>query len=70
MLKKVDVAVYETIRAYAEGNFEAGIQTFDLESGGVDYSRSGGFVDDIEDQIDEFAQQIISGEIEVPTAPE
>jgi len=70
MLKKVDVAVYETIGAYAEGNFEAGITVFDLESGGVDYSRSGGFVDDIADQIDEFAQQIISGEIEVPTAPE
>jgi basic membrane protein A len=70
MLKKVDVAVYEAIKGFAEGNFETGVQVFDVESGGVDYSTSGGFVDDIADQIDEFAQQIIDGEIEVPTAPE
>jgi basic membrane protein A len=70
MLKKVDVAVFDAISAYAAGEFEPGITVFDLESGGVDYSRSGGFVDDIEDQIDDFAEQIIAGEIEVPDAPE
>jgi basic membrane protein A len=69
MLKKVDVAVYETIKAYAEGNFTAGISTFDAASGGVDYSTSGGFVDDIADQLDEFREQIASGEIEVPSTP-
>jgi basic membrane protein A len=69
MLKKVDVAVYETAKAYAEGNFQAGIQVFDLEADGVGYSTTGGFVDDIADQLDAFAEQIISGEIEVPTAP-
>ncbi len=68
MLKKVDVAVYETIKAYNEGNFTAGVQVFNLESGGVGYSTSGGFVDDIAAQIDEFAAQIIAGEIEVPSA--
>jgi basic membrane protein A len=69
MLKKVDVAVYETIKAYAEGNFTAGISTFDAASGGVDYSTSGGFVDDIADQLDDFREQIASGEIEVPSTP-
>jgi basic membrane protein A len=69
MLKKVDVAVYETAKAFAEGNFQAGIQTFDLAADGVGYSTSGGFVDDIADQLDEFKQQIIDGEIEVPLAP-
>jgi basic membrane protein A len=69
MLKKVDVAVYETAKAYAEGNFAAGVQVFDLEAEGVGYSTTGGFVDDIADQLDEFAAQIISGEITVPTAP-
>ena len=68
MLKKVDVAVYETIKAFNEGNFQAGVQLFNLESGGVGYSTSGGFVDDIAAQIDEFAAQIIAGEIEVPSA--
>ena len=67
MLKKVDVAVYETIKAFSEGSFAAGVQVFNLESGGVGYSTSGGFVDDIADQIDDFAAQIIAGEIEVPS---
>ena len=69
MLKKVDVAVYETIEALAEGEFRGGAQVFDLAAGGVDYSTTGGFVDDIADQLDDFKQQIIDGEIEVPTAP-
>lgn len=69
MLKKVDVAVYETIKALVEGNFAGGITTFDLASDGVGYSRSGGFVDDIADQIDAFADQIKSGEIVVSRTP-
>jgi basic membrane protein A len=69
MLKKVDVAVYETAKAYAEGNFTAGVQVFDLKAEGVGYSKTGGFVDDISSQIDEYAAKIISGEITVPTAP-
>ncbi|MEX2625970.1 MAG: BMP family ABC transporter substrate-binding protein, partial [Ilumatobacteraceae bacterium] len=69
MLKKVDVAVFETISAVVNGEFEAGVQVFDAASGGVDYSTSGGFIDDITDQLDEFAEQIASGEIEVPATP-
>ena len=69
MLKKVDVAVYSTIEALTNGEFRGGPQTFDLSTGGVDYSTSGGFVDDIADQLDDYKQQIIDGEIEVPTAP-
>jgi basic membrane protein A len=69
MLKKVDVAVYETTKAYATGAFKAGTQVFDLKSDGVGYSTSGGFVDDIKTDIDGYAAKIISGEIVVPTAP-
>ena len=67
MLKKVDVAVYETIETLTAGEFRGGPQMFDLAADGVDYSTSGGFVDDIADQLDDFKQQIIDGEIEVPT---
>ena len=70
MLKRVDVAVYETIKAQVDGNFEGGYHTFDLARDGVGYSTSGGFVDDISDQLEELKQQIIDGEIEVPTAPQ
>ena len=67
MLKKVDVATFNTIEAFCAGNFESGVQVFDLSVGGVGYSTSGGFVDDIADQLDAFGEQIISGEVEVPT---
>jgi basic membrane protein A and related proteins len=69
MLKQVDVAVYETISAYVDGTFEGGYRTFDLETGGVDYSTSGGFVDEYADQLEELKQRIIDGDIEVPTEP-
>ncbi len=69
MLKKVDVATYDTIAAFCAGEFAAGTQVFDLSVDGVGYSTTGGFVDDIADQLDAFKEQIISGEITVPTAP-
>ena len=47
MLKKVDVAVFDFITSVADGDVEAGPRVFDLEAGGVDYSTSGGQVDDI-----------------------
>ena len=69
MLKKVDVAVYDYIKAYVDGKPLTGEQIYDLEANGVDYSTSGGFVDDISGQIDDYKQQIISGEIKVPSTP-
>jgi basic membrane protein A and related proteins len=69
MLKKVDVAVFETIRSFCDGDAVGGVRVFDLAADGVGYSTSGGFVDDITADLDAFAEQIINGEIEVPTAP-
>jgi basic membrane protein A len=69
MLKKVDVAVYDAISKQVDGSLASGNTIYDLSTGGVDYSKSGGFVDDIADQLDEFKQQIIDGDIEVPTTP-
>jgi basic membrane protein A len=42
---------------------------FDLSVDGVGYSRSGGFVDDIAAQLDDFKQQIVSGAIIVSRDP-
>ncbi len=69
MLKRVDVAVYDTIKSYVNGTFTGGVQTFDLKVNGVGYSTSGGFVNDIKAQLDSLKQQIISGQITVPTTP-
>jgi basic membrane protein A len=66
-LKRVDVAVYETIKDYVNGNFTGGIKTFDLKADGVGYATSGGFVDDIKSQLDQLADNIKAGIIKVPT---
>ena len=47
MLKRVDVAVFDTIRAVQAGTFAAGEQRFDLSVDGVGYSTTGGHVGDI-----------------------
>ncbi len=69
MLKRVDVAVFEIIKAHIDGDFAAGPQTYDLSVDGVGYATSGGFIDDITEQLDDFKQQIVDGDIEVPTTP-
>ena len=67
MIKRVNVAVYDTIKSQVEGSFQGGIITFDLSKDGVGYATSGGFIDDIVPQLEELKQKIISGEITVPT---
>ena len=69
MLKRVDVAVFEMISAHIDGTVSGGPTTYDLSVDGVGYSTSGGFVDDIVDQLDDFKEQIIAGDIVVPTEP-
>ncbi|TYP89799.1 BMP family lipoprotein [Blastococcus xanthinilyticus] len=70
MLKRVDNAVEQFIGNYVEGDVAGGEnQRFDLESEGVGLSTSGGFIDDIQDDLDTYREQIISGDIEVPTTP-
>ncbi len=70
MLKRVDVAVFEAINSVVEGTFTSGETRYDLSVDGVGYSTSGGFIDDIVPQLEEFKAQIISGDIVVPTEPE
>lgn len=69
MLKRVDVAVYELIKAQAGGTPLTGVQTFDLKKDGVGYSTSGGQMDDIKDKLEDYKKQIIDGKITVPDAP-
>ncbi|MDZ7678442.1 MAG: BMP family ABC transporter substrate-binding protein [Acidimicrobiales bacterium] len=69
MLKQVDNAVYLTIESFVNGEDVSGQLVFDLESDGVGYSTSGGFIDDITGELDDYADQIIAGDIEVPDTP-
>ena len=76
MLKRVDTAVHDTIQAVAEDNFTPGFQVFGLEEGGVDYAVNE-FNDneellsaEIQTELDKYKEQIINGDIKVPTEPE
>jgi len=70
MLKRVDVATFDMVRSVADGEPLVSYQVYNLEVDGVGYSTSGDFLsEDTIGQIDEFAEQIKSGEITVPDAP-
>lgn len=69
MLKRVDVATADAIRAVSDGKPLTSYQTYDLKVDGVGYSTSGDFITDIKDQIDAAAEKIKSGEVKVPTTP-
>ncbi len=67
MLKNIDVAVYDFLKSVADGEPKTGPQVYDLSVDGVGYSTTGGHVDDIADQLEEYKQQIVDGEITVPS---
>jgi len=68
MLKRVDNAVEAYIGDFVDGNVKGGEDVInDLSTDGVGLATTGGFIDDIQGQIDDYRQQIIDGDIEVPT---
>jgi basic membrane protein A and related proteins len=64
MVKRVDSAVFGAVKEFKDTG-KVGSKAFSLKDGGVDYSTSGGFVDDIKAKINEYKAKIISGEIKV-----
>ena len=69
MIKRVDTAVYNITKDVVDGTFEPGEHRYDLAAEGVGYATSGGFVDDIVDQLEAAKSGIIDGSIVVPTDP-
>ena len=68
MIKRVDVAVYEAIKAAVDGAPLVGVQTFDLAAEGVGYSTSNPAVEPFVAKADEAAEGIKSGSITVPSS--
>src|SRR3954451_8625787 len=70
VLKRVDNAVEAYINDFVDGKIKGGSDIVnDLKTDGVGLATSGGFIDDIQAQIKEYADKIKSGEIKVPTTP-
>ena len=68
--KKVDVSVFDTIEDVVDGSFTGGGATlYDVENGGVGYGEVSTDAPDREaliETLDEVAQQIADGELEIP----
>lgn len=69
MLKRVDVATYEAIKAYMTGSPLSGESRFDLKRNGVGYATSNPAINDIKDKLEAVKADIVSGKIVVPTDP-
>lgn len=67
MLKRVDVAVYTSIKETLDGSWTPGLQVLGISDGGVDYALDEHNADLISDdekkRLDEIKQKIVSGEI-------
>ena len=68
-VKNVDIAVYELIKSVDEGKPLHGTQNFTLKEDGVSLATSGGFIDDVQDDVSAAKKKIISGDIKVRTSP-
>jgi basic membrane protein A len=71
MIKRADVAVFDTIRATAEGRFEGGMHVFGVADGAVDYVHDGphaaGLSPEVIARVETLRQAIASGALTVPT---
>ncbi len=72
MVKRVDNAVYDAVKAVKEGKFEGGFQVFGLDKDGVAYAldqyNKGLISEETLQRVEEARKKIISGEIKVTDA--
>ena len=69
MLKKVDIAVYETIKSVVDKKFNSGVHNFGLDNNGIDYAmddyNKNLIPKEIIDKVETAKKDIIAGKIKV-----
>ena len=74
MVKRVDTAVYNGVEAVVNDTFESGVTTLGLDDNGVEavYGQQLGseIPQELKDQIASTREDIMNGDVTVPTAPE
>jgi basic membrane protein A len=68
MVKNVDVGVYDFVKSVHDGKPLTGNQVYSLAKGGVGLATSGGFIDDIQSQLDAAKKKIVDGTVKVKTS--
>jgi len=70
MIKRGDVAVYDTVKEVVVGRFAGGMREFGLKEQGVDYVHEGphasGIPDAVKRRVEELRADIIAGRVVVP----
>ena len=70
MVKRVDVAVYDTIKSVVDGTFQGGVKDLGLAEEGVGYAldeyNQALIPEEVKARLEELKQAIINGEIQVP----
>jgi basic membrane protein A len=64
MVKRVDFAVLESVKEFKSSG-KATTTGYGAKEGGVDYSTSGGFLDDVKTKIDDYKAKIVDGSLTV-----
>lgn len=71
MIKRGDVAVFDTVKDVAEGRFRGGMHSFGLAEDGVGYVNEGPHAEaitpEIRSKISALRDRIVKGEIKIPT---
>jgi basic membrane protein A len=71
MVKKVDNAVYLTTKDVVNGEFEGGVQIFDINNDGVGYSdEAGNLTEELVNAAEKYKQAMKDGEFTVPSTEE
>jgi basic membrane protein A len=65
----VDIANYDIVKDFAQGQFRSGARPFNVANGGLDISYSGGHVEDIRTAVEAARADIVSGRVVVPCLP-
>jgi basic membrane protein A and related proteins len=69
-VKNVDVAVYDLIVSVDKDHKpKTGTNSYNLANNGVSLATSGGFIADLQSQLDAAKQKIVSGQVKVNTKP-
>ncbi len=71
MVKRGDVAVFETVREVVEGRFAGGMRVFGLKEKGIDFVHEGphaaGIPDDVKAKVEALRAAVVEGRITVPS---
>jgi basic membrane protein A and related proteins len=71
MVKRGDVAVFDTVKEVVDGRFAGGMRVFGLKEKGLDFVHEGphgaGIPDDVKKKVEELRAAVIEGRIVVPS---